>query len=101
MRYLQNVPRISGILNDFSFLDFFRNTVPMISVRQRQPNTAVNAVSTFGWCGISKVRSGLAAVAVTVTVVVAVVSITAETVVVAVTYNVFVTMKVALYSSKD
>jgi len=61
------------MLNDLSFLDIFRNTVPMMSVKQRQPNTAVNAVSTFGWCGIWKAWYAVAAVVVTVTAAVAVV----------------------------
>jgi len=45
---IQKVPRMRGILNPFSFFDFFRRINPRKRIRHVVPKTAVNAVSTFG-----------------------------------------------------
>jgi hypothetical protein len=58
------------MLNNLSFLDFFLKTSPVISIRQKKPKKAVNAVSTFGWCGMSNVKGDAAEVGLGATVVV-------------------------------
>ena len=64
------MPKMSGMLNNLSFLDLFLKTRPVIRIRQRKPKKAVNAVSTFGWCGMSNVKGDPLEVGIGATVVV-------------------------------